>query len=106
MDDLSKKLRDALVTAAAAGAAAITEAGKAYATAVNAAIEAFDHAVVDAETAFATSSSVRLRQFSGDVEPVQAPAPVITHHLPGTPEHEAAVDRVIVDGRGNADDIA
>lgn len=30
----------------------------------------------------------------------EAPAPVITHHLPGTPEHEAAVDRAIVEGRG------
>lgn len=98
MDDLSKKLRDALVSAAAAGATAITEAGKAYATAVNAAIEAFDHAVVDAETAFSAASSVRLRQFAGDVEPVEVPVPSITPYLPGTPGHEAAVRRVIAEG--------
>lgn len=29
-----------------------------------------------------------------------SPSPVITHHLPGTPEHEAAVDRAIAEGRG------
>lgn len=100
MDDLSKKLRDDLVSAAATGAAAITEAGKAYAVAVGAAIEAFDHAVVDAETAFSVTSNVRLRQFAGDVEPAQTNAPAITRHLPGTPRHEAAVGRAIAGGRG------
>jgi hypothetical protein len=29
-----------------------------------------------------------------------SPSPVIRRHLPGTPEHEAAVERAIADGRG------
>lgn len=79
MQDLTGEYRTELATAVKNVYRSILEA-----------IERFDHAVVDAEAKFTAASNVRLRQFSGDVEPVQATAPVITHHLPGTPEHEAA----------------
>jgi hypothetical protein len=76
---------------------------------IEAALARYLEAVQASREKLRVATEDRLRVWNGEMSPrIDAaplaaaldeggPAPVVTRHLPGTPEHEAAVDRAIAD---------